>query len=98
LGTISIIAICIILRHYQDKPAPRLNSIAGVGITLNTVISILSKVGRTSLLLPVVECISQQKWAWFADSAKPLKELDTFNQGSRGALGSLIFLWRINLR
>jgi hypothetical protein len=33
-GTISIIALCIILRRYQDKSAPRLNSIAGVGTML----------------------------------------------------------------
>ncbi|KAM3076970.1 hypothetical protein ACMFMF_004885 [Clarireedia jacksonii] len=90
IGTISFIAICLVLRHYQDKPAPKINTIGGVGITLNTVISILTTVGRASLLLAVAECISQQKWVWFSSSAKPLIELEAFDRGSRGAFGSLI--------
>jgi hypothetical protein len=98
LGTVAIIAICIILIHYQNEPAPEINSIMGVGITLNTIIAILAAVGRASLLLPVAECIGQQKWTWFSGSARPLTELETFDQGSRGAFGSLVLLWRINVR
>ncbi|PQE29273.1 acid phosphatase protein [Rutstroemia sp. NJR-2017a BBW] len=98
IGTISVIAICIVLRHYQDKPAPKANAIGGVGITLNTVISILITIGRASLLLAVTECISQQKWVWFSGSAKPLTELEVFDNGSRGAFGSLKLLWQFNVR
>ncbi|PQE11513.1 acid phosphatase protein [Rutstroemia sp. NJR-2017a BVV2] len=98
IGTISVIAICIVLRHYQDKPAPKANTIGGVGITLNTVISILTTIGSSSLLLAVAECISQQKWVWFSGSAKPLTELEAFDNGSRGASGSLMLLWRFNVQ
>ncbi|KAA8568008.1 hypothetical protein EYC84_008433 [Monilinia fructicola] len=70
----------------------------GVGITLNTILAILTTTGRVCLLLPVAECISQQKWAWFSSSPKPLTDLETFDRGSRGAYGSLVLLWRINLR
>jgi hypothetical protein len=98
MGAVANIAICLALHQYQNKPAPGLNSFMGVGITLNTITAILSTVGRASLLLPVAECISQQKWAWFSGSVRPLTELEAFDQGSRGAFGSLMLLWRINVQ
>jgi hypothetical protein len=98
VGTVATITICIVLRHYQNQPAPEINLFEGVGITLNTIIAILSTVSRVCLLFPVAECISQQKWVWFSGSAKPLTELETFDRGGRGAFGSLVLLWRINVR
>lgn len=98
IGTGSIIAICIVLRHYQDQPSPRLNSIIGVGITLNTIIAILTTAGRVFLLIPVAECISQQKWAWFSGSPKPVTDLETFDRGSRSTWGSLVLLWTVNVQ
>ncbi|KAF2010318.1 hypothetical protein BU24DRAFT_427444 [Aaosphaeria arxii CBS 175.79] len=98
LGIVAVISICVVLLDYQDKPAPALNAVLGVGITLNTIIAILSTVGRASLLYPVVQCMSQQKWAWFSSRPRPLTDLETFDQGAQGALGSLLLLWSINVR
>ncbi|KAF2677384.1 hypothetical protein K458DRAFT_436675 [Lentithecium fluviatile CBS 122367] len=98
LGNGATIAIVSILLYYQDKPAPHLNSVIGVGISLNTIVAILAAVSRASVLLAVAECISQQKWVWFSGSARPLTELDVFDQGSRGAFGSLVLMWKVKLR
>jgi hypothetical protein len=98
VGTVTSIAIYIVLRHYQNQPAPEVNLFGRVGITLNTIIAILSTASRVCLPFPVAECISQQKWAWFSGSTKPLTELETFDRGGRGAFGSLVLLWRINVR
>jgi len=98
LGTGTTVAVVFILLHYQDKPAPQLNSVMGMGITLNTIIAILVTIGRASALLAVAECISQQKWAWFSGSSRPLTELDIFDQGSRGAFGALLLMWKIKMR
>ncbi|KAF1958427.1 hypothetical protein CC80DRAFT_534173 [Byssothecium circinans] len=61
VGTGAFIALIILLSRYQNKVVPEMSSIAGVGITLNTMVSILATVGRACMLLPVAECISQQK-------------------------------------
>ena len=98
LGTVDVISMYIVLSHYDEEPAPAVNRIMGWGITLNTVISILSTVGRVSLLFPVAGCIGQQKWAWFSGTDRPLTDLETFDQGSRGAFGSLMLLWAVKAR
>ncbi|PVI00783.1 hypothetical protein DM02DRAFT_671773 [Periconia macrospinosa] len=98
MGIGAFIALVVLLSRYQNKVVPQMGSVAGVGITLNTIVSILATVGRACMLLPVAECINQQKWLWFSGSPRALTHLDTFDQGSRGAFGSVIMLWTINIR
>ena len=98
LGIIAIVALCALLRHYDGKTAPRADPIAGVNITLNTLVSILATIGRVALLLSVSECISESKWNWYRGKHRPLDDLDTFDKASRGAWGGLQLLWKINIR
>ena len=98
IGSVSIVGLSILLNRYHGKPAPRSYTICGVDITLNTVVSILSTIGRVSLLLAVSECISQLKWSWYLSKHRPLKDIDTFDQASRGAWGGLQLLWKVNIR
>ena len=98
VGIASIVALCRILKKYDDKPAPRANAVFGINITLNTLVSILSTLGRAALLLSVAECISQLKWTWYLDKDRPLGDLDIFDEASRGAWGGLLLLWKINIR
>ena len=98
LGIVALIALCVLLKRYDGKAAPRVNAVAGVNITLNTLVSILSTISRAALLLSVSECISQSKWSWFLDRQKPLEDLDVFDEASRGAWGGLKLLWRVNVR
>lgn len=98
VGIACIVALCAVLKKYDNQPANRFNSLFGVNITLNTLISILSTLGRAALLLAVAECISQLKWKWYRSNDRPLADLDVFDQASRGAWGGFLLLWKINVR
>lgn len=98
IGTVSIVVLCVLLRRYNGKLALRSNTVVGVNITLDTLISTLSTIGRAPLLLSVSECLSQLKWTWYLDKHRPLRDLDTFDNASRGAWGGLQLLWKINIR
>ena len=65
LGIASIVALCALLSNRDGKTAPRDNVVAGVNITLNTIVAILATIGRATLLVAVSECISQLKWSWY---------------------------------
>ena len=43
-------------------------------------------------MIPVIECISQLKWLWFADRYKTLADFDRFDRASRGSWGSFLLL------
>ena len=65
LGVASIVGLFAILKNRNGKTAPRNSVVAGVNITLNTVVAILATIGKATLLLAVSECISQLKWTWY---------------------------------
>lgn len=67
-------------------------------ISPNTVVSILNTVAKSSMLLVISSCIGQLKWVHFGRQAQPVIDMETFDQASRGPLGSLKLLWCINWR
>lgn len=70
--------------------------IARVDFTPNTIISIIATFTKASLLLPVAEVLSQLKWLHFQDRIQQLSHLQVFDDASRGPLGSLRLLWKVN--
>ena len=46
LGIVALIALCVLLKKYDGKAAPRVNAVGDVNITLNTIVSILSTISR----------------------------------------------------
>lgn len=64
-----------------------------LGITPNTLISILTTFSKSMLLFVVGQCLGQLKWVWFARRARPLKDIGTFDEASRGPWGSLLLIW-----
>ncbi|KAF2167532.1 hypothetical protein M409DRAFT_22339 [Zasmidium cellare ATCC 36951] len=70
--------------------------IAKANITPNTVISIIATFTKASLLLPVAEVLSQLKWLYFQARIQRLSDLQVFDDASRGPLGSLKLLWKVN--
>jgi len=63
--------------------------ISNVHITPNTFISIVSTVSKSSFLLPVAESISQLKWIYFQQRPHRIRDLQAFDNASRGPLGAL---------
>lgn len=68
-------------------------------IELNTLLAIISTVTKTSLMVPVVSCISQLKWRHFTRPHR-LSHLDLIDRCSRGPWGSFVLLlelWKTNI-
>ncbi|KAJ8117992.1 hypothetical protein OPT61_g922 [Boeremia exigua] len=68
------------------------------GVSLNTLIAILSTLSRTALMVPVASCISQLKWLHLVGASRPLLEVQVFEDASRGPWGSLMLIWKLHVR
>ena len=85
-NTALLITLAAILKAYDKQPARQWT------VSLNTVVAAVSTICRASMAIPVSEGLSQLKWNAFARSQRPLIDLQTFDQASRGPFGSLILL------
>ncbi|EGX96760.1 hypothetical protein CCM_01418 [Cordyceps militaris CM01] len=81
-------AIVAVLRVYENKPLSSWKA----PVSINTVVSILSTVFKGLLVTPISNGISQLKWLSFAETSQPFVHMDTYDEASRGAWGSLLFL------
>ncbi|KAJ9656522.1 hypothetical protein H2198_004871 [Neophaeococcomyces mojaviensis] len=83
LSIVCLITIVIILGHFDGASLSKWHS----WITPNAMVSVLATVSKSSVLLPVAECISQLTWLQFQrpHSLQLIQEID---EASRGALGS----------
>lgn len=105
ISIIATIALIIVLRE-ADGRAQRSFQIGGAQLTLNTVVAAISTIIRSSLMVAVAGALSQSSWNWFsspkqgslAQSANPLKDLDTFGDASLNSWSSLKLLWRTKFR
>ncbi|RAQ99693.1 hypothetical protein DDE82_007996 [Stemphylium lycopersici] len=91
-----LVAIIIVLRTHQEKSLASWHFV--YDITLNTLVALLSTLSRTALIVPVASCISQLKWIHLVSSPRPLRELQIFDDASRGPWGSLELIWRLHFR
>lgn len=89
-----LIALIILLRYYDRRPAPKWSN----DLSLNTVVAIIATVCRALTVIPVSEGLSQLKWNSFARTQRPLEDLYTFDQASRGPFGSLALLVKLRGR
>ncbi|KAJ5394216.1 uncharacterized protein N7487_011857 [Penicillium crustosum] len=88
-----LIAIIVILRVYDGKQQPSWR-----WISLNTLLSWLSTVGKGCIAFPISAGLSQLKWVWFAQRKRPLSDLRVFDGASRGIYGSAELLWALRMR
>lgn len=89
-------AVVGVLASYDAKSLTSWNFV--FGITLNTLVAILSTLSRSSLLVPVTSCISQLKWIHLVAAPRPLREVQVFDDASRGPWGSLELIWRLHVK
>ncbi|RHZ47233.1 DUF3176 domain-containing protein [Aspergillus thermomutatus] len=83
------IAIVAVLWVYDKKPNPNLK----YGLTLNTIVSVLGTGCKSSLIFAVAEAIGQLKWVWFRNKRSRLHDMQSFDDASRGPLGSMMILF-----
>ncbi|KAJ5710998.1 hypothetical protein N7488_005154 [Penicillium malachiteum] len=84
-----LISIHGILITYNGKERPNFV----YSISLNAIISVLATGCKSSLVFVVGEGISQLKWLWF-QNRRELSYMQTFEDASRGPLGSIALLFR----
>lgn len=63
----------------------------------NSLVAVLTTLGKSAMMIVVASCISQLKWRHFQRGSRPLRDLQVFEDASRGPWGSAVFLGR-NLR
>ncbi|KAI0912578.1 hypothetical protein F4823DRAFT_581206 [Ustulina deusta] len=91
LAASSLAVIIGILASYEGQTLPEWP----LHITLNALISVFTVVLKAGLGLLLTEGISQLKWQWFQRKPRCLMDLDDFDNASRGALGSMSFLFKV---
>lgn len=82
-------ALVVVVGVFDQKPPSD-----WLGISPNTVISILSVALRGWMIFSASECISQWKWILFARAPRKLIDFERIDLASRGPLGSIDVLWR----
>ena len=65
-------------------------------ITINSMVSVLNTVAKSTMLLVATQAVSQLKWLWFYQpDRQPLSHIQIFDDASRGPLGAVTFLIKI---
>jgi hypothetical protein len=80
-----LVAIMIVVGAYDGKRITQLAS----GLTLNTIISVLSTAARSSLVFVVSAAVGQLKWCWLKRSARQVRDIQAMDEASRGPLGAI---------
>lgn len=84
LSIMALFAIVLILRKYEGHSLPTLPH----NMSLNFVVSTLATVSKSSLLLAVASALGQFKWLWMFSKQRRLRDLQIFDEASRGPLGA----------
>ena len=84
LSIITLLAIVVILRKYDDRSLPTFSH----NVSLNFVVSTLATVSKSSLLLAVTSALGQVKWLWMSSKQRSLQDLQVFDEASRGPWGA----------
>ena len=84
LGASSFVVLIILLSVCDGHAVPRLP----LRISLNGIVSILTTVSKTSMLFSITATISQFKGLTFSGWTRQLKDLQIYDEASRGPLGA----------
>ena len=86
LGTFSALVIVLII--YDGRAVSALPK----RISINAIVSILGTISRTSLMFSITATLCQFKWLLFSGRTRRLKDLQLYDDASRGPLGSSALL------
>ncbi|KAH0438433.1 hypothetical protein CcaCcLH18_03420 [Colletotrichum camelliae] len=103
LSGISIIAICIVVNHFDGNEVPGCTAaVPGRSkpfrLTINSLVSILSVLGSTCAMIPVTKGLGQLKYLWFMEQDRRLADLEVFDSASRGKVGSAQLIWKLRFK
>ncbi|KAI1435935.1 hypothetical protein GGR50DRAFT_271715 [Xylaria sp. CBS 124048] len=87
----------ILLRYLDGRPYSAWALPLYIVITPNAIISVLSIISRASLAYTLGEVMSQLKWLHILEKPDRLRDLQCYDDASRGPLGALKLFWRVRL-
>ena len=88
IALLSLAAIVGVLVHFNGKSLPSWPT----GMTLNTLIALLTAIANAGLASPLQQGLSQLKWIKFKRESRPLTDMEAFDDASRGIWGSIMLL------
>lgn len=94
LSFLALAAAIIVLRYEDGKAITQYTFY----LSLNTVVSILGTIAKSSLAFALAACMGQGKWNWYRSRRSELVGFQRFDEASRGPWGSIKFLWWLRMR
>ncbi|KAK8043992.1 hypothetical protein PG993_004016 [Apiospora rasikravindrae] len=91
IGFLGLVGVLAVLGLYDTKPAPRWP----LGITINSLVALLTSLSRLAFMVPLVQGMSQLKWVWFSSKPRPLSDFQLYDEASRGAWGGVKILFKL---
>lgn len=83
-----LLAIFFILMRHRRKELPNW----GDTITINALVAVLATLLRVGIAFIAAEITGQAKWDWISQRSRPVKDMQIFDDASRGVIGSLKLL------
>lgn len=77
-------ALVSILAVYDQRPL----SSWPYSVNLTTIVSSVVEFMKGAIVIITAEVVSQLKWKWFQERARPLSEMAIFDEASRGGWGA----------
>ncbi|KAF8860794.1 hypothetical protein BDZ45DRAFT_298933 [Acephala macrosclerotiorum] len=93
LGIVSLVAIAATLVPFENQPLPQLP----YDISLNSLISLYVILLKAAMFVILCQGLGQLKWTWFGNT-RPLRDLERFDEASRGPVGAFKLIWAIRGR
>lgn len=87
-SVLSIATIIGVLFHFDGQALPDWPN----GISLNTLIALLTAIANATLAAPLSSGLSQIKWIHFKQERRPLTDMELFDDASRGVYGAMKLL------
>jgi hypothetical protein len=98
-GLMAIVVVLVsIVRHprladWTVSPSSKISPVISSNVSPNTLIAIFAAISKAALLVAVADCIGQLKWIRFEEKPHLLRELEVYDEASRGPWGSLKLLF-----
>ena len=89
----ALFGVAVTIGFRQRRPLPEWP----YSLTVNSVISIFILILKTAAALVLSAGVSQLKWNWFAQ-LRPVKDIETYDEASRGPWGAIKLLWVVKHR
>ena len=87
LAASTLIILIIVLTVFNGKPLSHWHS----GVSVNTLVNVLTTISSVALIFPVASAIAQIRWLWLAKQASPIADIESFGAGP---IDIFMMLWK----